>query len=482
MGKIYSEAEEVLMCMGPDPNGCAESLRSLFEDINVMLDEIIPQISGDWNSFPPADVKNPLVHDDRWKAFRVFREHAWFWRGWVVQEASLARKAHFLWGDTRIEWLHLMRAYTWGYERVGPSINVWMPEAHTNVYTFRYEKEARTFSLPMCLDRQDLLLTLQACRFLGVKDERDRVYAFLGLPEARFITEAGHFTISYSKNFLDVYRDFASSYLQHAPKDPLRILQHVFFHEDIQQPSWVPMWHRQWSGNKVEVLCAGAEVIHPSQPQQAFHQVKLNDGALTCRGLVLDKVATASRAFALIPKDNRLEDVVSEWETLGHSRKGNLIYDFPLLAYINLIRCGRQSPGYSAEHMSRQIQAWMALLEGSCDGEGGNDRPDDWEQFVCLQRVGNRRLAVTERGYFCLLPAPAREGDLCCIIYGTELPFILRRTGLEGTYMLIGVSYIVSSRYRDFPFGRDYLRIGKGRLAHEEWLDRNLQDEQITIV
>lgn len=138
MGKIYSEAEEVLMCMGPDPNGCADSLGSLFEDINLMLDGTIPQISGNWNSFPAADVENPLVHDDRWKAFRVLLDHAWFWRDWVVQEASLAKKAHFLWGDTCIEWLRLMRAYTWGYERVGPSINVWIPEAHTNVYTFRY--------------------------------------------------------------------------------------------------------------------------------------------------------------------------------------------------------------------------------------------------------------------------------------------------------------------------------------------------------
>lgn len=152
----------------------------------------------------------------------------------------------------------------------------------------------------MGLDRQDLLLTLQACRSLGVKDERDRVYTFLGLPEARFITETGHFTISHSKNFLDVYRDFASCHLQH-----------TYILEDIQQPSWVPMWHRQWSWNKMEVLCAGAEVIYPSQPQQACHQINLNDGELTCRGLVLDKVVAVSRAFALNPKDNRVEDVVS---------------------------------------------------------------------------------------------------------------------------------------------------------------------------
>lgn len=482
MGKIYSEAEGVLMCMGPDPNGCADSLRSLFEEINLMLDGIMPQISSDWNSFPAADVDNPLVHDERWKAFHVLLDHAWFWRGWVVQEASVAKKAHFLWGDTRIEWLQLMRAYTWGWRRAGYRINVWIPDAHTNIYIGRYKEEAKTFTPPMGLDRQDLLLTLQACRHLGVKDERDRVYAFLGLPEASFITETGGFSISYSKNFLDVYRDFACCYLQHAPKDPLRILQHSYFYEDIEQPSWVPIWNRRWSVNKVEVLCTGAEVIYPPQPRQTCHQIKLNDDALTCRGLVLDVVAEASQAFAWDPKDNRIEEVVSEWQKLGPFRHSNLVYDFPLLAFINLIRCGRQPPSFSAEHMSTQIRAWMALLDNSCDGESGNERLDDREQHGCLHRVGNRRIAVTECGYFCLLPASAREGDLCCIIYGTELPFILRRMEREGTYRLIGVSYIVSSRYKDFAFGRDYLRIGKGQLAHEEWLDRNLQDEQITIV
>lgn len=323
---------------------------------------------------------------------------------------------------------------------------------------------------------------LQGCRSLGVKDDRDRVYAFLGLPVARFITQDGRFSPSYSKDVLDVYREFASCYIRHAPEHPLRLLHHVDYHDDLHggQPSWVPMWHRHTYVNKVEILCTGSEVIVPAPPQTEYH-FTLKDRALTCAALILDTIVDASPVFD--QDSSTLADLARAWRHYGreYSTRKRLVYEHPLLAYINLIRCGRQSPSDSAERMKKQLRAWAAVLEGACV-EGSGEAPDWWEKKVCLQRLTNRHIAVTERGYFCLLPASAQAGDLCCILYGTELPFILRRAGPPGSFRLIGVAYMVSNQCREYPFGWDYLRFGKGQLAYEEWLDLGIENEQITLI
>jgi len=52
----------------------------------------------------------------------------------------------------------------------------------------------------------------------------------------------------------------------------------------------------------------------------------------------------------------------------------------------------------------------------------------------------NRRFFVTRKGYMGLAPATAQKGDLVCILFGGNIPFILRRVGPG--YELIGQAYV----------------------------------------
>lgn len=59
-----------------------------------------------------------------------------------------------------------------------------------------------------------------------------------------------------------------------------------------------------------------------------------------------------------------------------------------------------------------------------------------------------RRFAVTEAGYMALVPELARPGDVVAVIFGLEVPFLLRKDGdhgkveEQGTYQLVGECYV----------------------------------------
>jgi hypothetical protein len=51
-----------------------------------------------------------------------------------------------------------------------------------------------------------------------------------------------------------------------------------------------------------------------------------------------------------------------------------------------------------------------------------------------------RGFFVTKRGYLTLAPRYTKPGDLVCLIFGAEVPFVLRPDGLR--YRLVGECYV----------------------------------------
>lgn len=52
-----------------------------------------------------------------------------------------------------------------------------------------------------------------------------------------------------------------------------------------------------------------------------------------------------------------------------------------------------------------------------------------------------RRFSVTSKGRLACVPKTSREGDAICILFGGEVPYILRPTG-DGFYTIVGECYI----------------------------------------
>ncbi|KAH9209089.1 hypothetical protein DL95DRAFT_245811, partial [Leptodontidium sp. 2 PMI_412] len=55
------------------------------------------------------------------------------------------------------------------------------------------------------------------------------------------------------------------------------------------------------------------------------------------------------------------------------------------------------------------------------------------------------RFCVTEKKYIGMAPKDALLGDVVCIVYGSNVPFVLRPSGIGGNtnrYRLVGECYI----------------------------------------
>ncbi|KAH7113112.1 hypothetical protein B0J13DRAFT_244289 [Dactylonectria estremocensis] len=55
--------------------------------------------------------------------------------------------------------------------------------------------------------------------------------------------------------------------------------------------------------------------------------------------------------------------------------------------------------------------------------------------------VYGRRFCISENGYFCLLPATSRNGDLISVLLGGEVPYVLRRQA-KNIFRMVGECYV----------------------------------------
>jgi len=66
----------------------------------------------------------------------------------------------------------------------------------------------------------------------------------------------------------------------------------------------------------------------------------------------------------------------------------------------------------------------------------------------------SRRVFLTESGNVGMGPQLLRKGDVCCTIFGSRCLSIIRPTGVENTYKLVGVCTI--SGMMDGAIGRSW--------------------------
>lgn len=66
------------------------------------------------------------------------------------------------------------------------------------------------------------------------------------------------------------------------------------------------------------------------------------------------------------------------------------------------------------------------------------------EDFWFMMRIvcKGRTFLITEKGYYGLGPRIMKPGDLCCVLFDADVPFILRKVDGAERYKLVGEAYI----------------------------------------
>ena len=476
MALIFSQATRVLVWLGTGDGLAVKSSIRTIEYMVRTIRELIDDSSGGPEAYRMryrAPAEQEEFSTAHWQAVAHLFAQPWFRRLWCIQEIALARSAILLWGhdEEQITWddVSYIAAVVIGAADDG---RLSIPEAY-NAYFLRHLREPDHLAPKLSLMRM-----LSLTRHYEVSDERDRVYAMLGLmwrAEGTREPPGGLASVDYTKTLAQLYFDVAAAVVEDdGDLLVLSCVQHCDPGGSVGEPSWVPQWHE----HAVKTLTRFDEITRMISKSEIKTPISatLSKGSLWCDGLVIDEV------------------IGSTAQLLDHSHEVHPVYalrnayeqvkDF--LSEINPLDC---SSPYSRDFLTNNTNH-RSLHEALFQSLRGGPAPDDhsnafysgrykitpffdWMSYFpdftfsslpatyqekLSQAARNlpetcmlRRLYVTKQGFLGLGPAAMRAGDSVCLLLGAGAPMVLRERG--GYWVLVGETYVHGGDGASMPPG-----------------------------
>ncbi|KAH8763895.1 heterokaryon incompatibility protein-domain-containing protein [Hyaloscypha sp. PMI_1271] len=501
MGKVYENAEEVLVWLGSDSEGIAEDCFNLIRDTNEYLDHQLEIYGRPWD-MPTITKASPISFDkSRWNKVRTLTKMPWFTRLWVVQEAALAKQCVLLWGNNHLSLAELCELSNFVNYRADFSNlvgQIGTGQVGNNFNTQGSYQSAKSWMRTKPFINAELgnsntmlfLDVLRSGRGMNSTFGVDRVFAFLGNPLARkhgeeeLVVEP-----DYSKSIQEVYFEVACSLLAH-PREAPFLLAYVDHHHnecvegttlgsDGAFPSWVPRWDKDWWQYSMGLphywYRAGG-------PERNFKAAVQTDKSLLLPAIIFDHLVWTSNAIhenniILNPdrwdEDTRTADkpfidllffqvqhafnkhchdrysgVVSANPTSFEDAFGlTLVGHYPAEVQFNLVEHQRNFKAYLQavrQLVAKHSTSTRKRMRGTArkwltSFRSGRSDAFIYEGELCY--TDNRRFAITESGRFGLVDRLAELNDVCCICPGMTVPLILRPRE-DGRYGLVGDGYI----------------------------------------
>ncbi|KAL8688491.1 MAG: hypothetical protein Q9218_005610 [Villophora microphyllina] len=478
MGLIYERASGVQIWLGQDIQDDAQPAFDLCREINEYYGSSAPPGDrGIWYGWPPPpDPNEPFLDPARWKHLGALSECPWFSRLWVLQEVGVARTVDVNWGSkASIKLSELVEASLsiTVHTNFAPLIdsygicltyilNAWTQIWCTYNIKDSWQNERPLIRLiansPKTKERRSIFDVLYVGTHYEASDPHDYIYAQLGHPAARKDDGKGFVDVDYRKSVTELYLDVAKTILDES-RD-LQLLSAVQNMAEIsaKEPSWVPKWHPT---PEITMLASDTRWYDASLSGSTKKEISCRTGCadgptlLHTRGILFDTVDARSVLLGSI---------------------GNLEPDHPVEAGLSLVQegpptveivdalrlvmvAGLQSYSEKAaeqdekgsrtdflaycladEQLSQKTKDTLMRVYEPYSEDWGEDGDAVEYDRRAEQRCSYRRLFRTSTGRFGLGPAPAQPTDICCVLFGAHVPFVLRRCGSE--YKLVGECYI----------------------------------------
>jgi hypothetical protein len=472
MRYIYSRATSVMVYLGADKKGYAHEAFKICKEIYQANEAQI--LSGQNHMHPPASSRY-------WIPLAELFTCSWFARLWVIQELTSSRTASVIWGQESIAWKALFISASWlgtfrsTLVRRAPYLGV--PLVMEGIRYYHNEGTGTTFSS-----------LVQDTWYFQCTDDRDRIYAILGLPcKDSQIVNAIYPDYNITKSQL--YQKVARLILLHDKSvDYLVNVYHGPTLEDWSAtvlPSWCPQ-HRL--PNPAYFSCsdrrfAASRGLSSSRLLHHNRLSTLYPDSLWLQGFKYDTIRfKARRSASYYMSDEVVLHLILEWWTElvkeQITNKANLNHDdLPLRSRengtdLNLLFVDSLAGGISeSQKKSRRapLQTTLSHVIRLCRMQDVAKRTQDMANMLgslerslsCLITItqsarsfhatkifadifrhacGLRNAFITSRGYFGVGPAVLKEGDQVCILLEGSVPFILRKE--EPIFRLIGEAYI----------------------------------------
>ncbi|KAJ9640022.1 hypothetical protein H2199_006256 [Coniosporium tulheliwenetii] len=474
MGMVYKSAWKVLVWLGPDNDGEAEDNFALLREIIGIRNHQIKEY-GSYYAIPNVPPEDLGRYDElRWRSLGRMFDLPWFTRLWIIKEVGLARHALMFYGIAETEWNTIYKAAYYMQQRMRAvrtffNLQTYRAECIWHVYRpkdgetpTRYLEDGREYHM----DFAKVLYT--ACGNTA-SDPRDYIYAFIDHPAAK----VGASTIvpaDYTLSAQQLYGLLAIRSIEQTQS--LHILSYNQHTADTIRdgtPSWAPRWHLGQVVVDFNSYSPMYSWYDAAEGSKLWLEASAGHGILQLRGLVFDAISFCSEVFdkvelsllgpmkSQITGANIVETLSAQFTDttlpLAYPQADRLkAFSLTLIGGLGWSdgqadeekdRVARHLADFAA-YQSRVYDIARSVSDST--KESLQPREDvgggDWYRYArrASQLCAHRKLFISKKGYLALGPEVLQEGDLCCILYGAKMPFILRRR--DDHYILLGESYI----------------------------------------
>ncbi|KAH6975568.1 hypothetical protein EDB80DRAFT_740684 [Ilyonectria destructans] len=365
-----------------------------------------------------------------------FFHHPWWTRTWVIQEVALAKNVHIMCGPHQLCWstIHSLIIAWMDIRILGMLI-----ANHTETLARLREEFQSNPSAPECMELANLLWSF---KYHSATDARDKIYGFLGLLKGYGLR------VDYSKAPQDIYVSVFSIILNKRRQESIRDPQSSFLGSRFWLTDYIPnlIIHTKCGkrGTPADFSAAGSD----RSRSLVTPQFEDNDRTLVVRGLIFDVVDQRGHIFPL-PDPISLsgcptEPILTQWKNMAFATPSEP-YNTRLEkedAFWRMILTDRELEGLHFKDNA----GWVPAKRLSSTAIYIPPKTADEEQKVlrAMRRVlcvYGRRFCISENGYFCLLPATSRKGDLISVLLGGEVPYVLRRQA-KNIFRMVGECYV----------------------------------------
>ncbi|KAK6218473.1 Ankyrin and HET domain-containing protein [Colletotrichum tabaci] len=467
MGDIYRTAECVRIWLGEDDQDTAQAM----------------QLVNDCNGFRDTNaVVKRVVGDERGAIGLAGLLRRPYWnRMWMFQEILLSKIGHVHCGTSSAPFgtfvqmdLVSSQPQLWPARRTSPAWIHDLRKAFFNIAQFTIAPR----------ELQNLEHILAVTRVLQASEPADKLFALMGTCDM-----ASYLTVDYDKTFQDIYVGFTRNYSKSTGKLSLTLTagwrNPVCKEDDGQLPSWTPDYRGSRPESDIYAGFATAGVFNASKGccfENDVFNPELPEGVLVTQGYILDTIQSVT---PLLGGDDGRRQILETFDIRrpndnpsGRSRLQalceTLIFDADGVK-------DDDCEETRARKRDRQLKHLLGFMyDVDVQGDNSNteqiNSPINWDSVLGRSGTGLRHalrsykqlqhsdpatlagyrnmfvgeydanagkissVFVTRDNRFGRSNYTIRPGDVVAVLYGSDLPVILRKSG--SCYKFLGGAYV----------------------------------------
>jgi hypothetical protein len=461
MGRIYAAARRVLVWLG-EP---LQEDSTAFDTIMTLKERIPERHLRSYTGSNSSQISNgeirsyEVLNALRFRHLLRFFSRPWFERVWVIQEVARAKRAVVICGGRSIPWddfakvvLSFNDAFSYLVANYGTGESLRGVIAIENLLAMN--------SLRQNNERMSLFAILCIASTFKSTDPSDKLFALLSLGDRSNLGIQPDYTLHYFDVFRRhvIYELTERHRLHYLARPPIR------WRPDW--PSWIPDWtEKSRSSYFYTAMNHGFQAAADTKPMLTVSQ---DESILSISGKVIDSVssliAPLDRSWVTqldVRTDGTQSAELLQWleecMTCVPLELG-LVQDYAnseLDPFLRTFTCtgvhGSPRRGMSARRSHndaadlRRTLIKIAAAKGSIsdleNAQEGVLTPLTALASMLYPAIADRQFFKTTGNRHGWVSRRAQKGDLVCVLYGGDVPFVLRQME-DGYWRMIGECYV----------------------------------------